>query len=317
MRDLYPRLEPFAQHSIDVGNGHVLYAVEYGRTDGLPVVVLHGGPGAGSAFWQARLFDPDIYRVILFDQRGCGRSTPHGGVAGNTTADLVADIERVRDHLRIERWFILGGSWGSALALLYAARYTEHVRGLFLRGIFLARRRDVDWFYGDGARRFLPEAWRDFVALLAEAERDAPIAAYHRRLAGEDDIARMNAARAWSLWEERAATLRWDPDTANAAMRPPLALARARIGCHYLVNNCWLTDDEVLDAAGRLAGVPGVIIHGGGDLVCPPEQADALARAWPDAELKILAGAGHSGLEPAMVDALVHATDRFSFTPVE
>lgn len=308
MRELYPRLEPLAQHSIDVGNGHVLYAVEYGRADGLPVVVLHGGPGAGSALWQARLFDPDIYRVVLFDQRGCGRSTPHGAVAGNTTADLVADIERVRRQLGIERWFVLGGSWGAALALLYAADHRARVRGLFLRGTFLARARDIDWLYGDGARRFLPAAWREFVAPLAAAEQAAPIAAYQRRLAGSDDIARMNAAKAWSQWEDRAAMPQGAAATANPAARAPLA--RARIGCHYLVNHCWLSDGDVLAAAGRLAGIPGVIVHGTGDLVCPPEQADAVSRAWPDAEVEMLAGAGHAGLDPAMVDALVRAADR-------
>lgn len=312
MRDLYPRFEPFAQHSLDVGEGHVLYAAEYGRVDGLPVAVFHGGPGAGSAFWQARLFDPQRYRVILFDQRGCGRSTPHGGLAANTTAHLLGDVETLRRHLGIERWYLLGGSWGTALALLYAAQHPECVRGLFLRGAFLGRQRDIDWLYGDGARRFAPEAWREFVAPLAAAEQDAPIAAYQRRLAGTDDIARMTAARTWCQWEDGVATLQPQRETASAATRPTNALGRARVGCHYLANNCWLGDSDVLDAAAALTDIPGVIIHGRFDLVCPLEQAAVLADAWPAGERIVIETAGHAGADPGMIDALVRATDRYA-----
>lgn len=312
MRDLYPLTEPFVQHSIEVGDGHVLHAAEFGRPDGLPVVVLHGGPGAGSSAWHARLFDPDVYRVVLFDQRGCGRSVPHGSLAANTTAHLVADIDRIREHLDIQRWFVVGGSWGATLGILYGSEYPERVRALILRGVFLGRARDIAWLYGDGAHRLLPEAWREFLAPLAPDERDEPIAAYHRRLFGGDDIARMAAAKAWSIWEGRASTLRPDSGVTAHFANPAIALSLARTECHYFVNRCWLGDNEVLERAGRLTAVPGAIIHGRYDLVCPVEQADELARAWPDCELHIIDDAGHAGLEPGTVDALVRTTDRFA-----
>ncbi len=313
MRELYPPLEPFVQHSIEVGDGHVLHASEYGRPDGLPVVVLHGGPGAGSAAWHARVFDPDVYRVVLFDQRGCGRSTPHASLAANTTEHLLADIEQIRVHLGVDCWCLFGGSWGATLAVLYAARHPERVRGLFLRGVFLARARDIAWFYGDGARRFLPDAWEAFVAVLPPADRDQPLVGYHRRLFGTDDIARMAAARAWSGWEVRA--LRCGISSEGAATPsayPGAVLALARIQAEYLLNACWLAEGEVLAAAENLAGLPGTIVHGRYDLVCPVEQAHALARAWPDATLEVVEGAGHGGAEPGVIDALVRTTDRFA-----
>lgn len=312
MRELYPLTEPFVHHSIDVGDGHVLHASEFGRADGLPAVVLHGGPGAACATWLARLFDPDVYRVILFDQRGCGRSVPHGELAANTTAHLVADIERIRTHLGIEQWLVLGGSWGATLAILHAARHPERVRALILRGVFLARARDIAWLYGHGAHRMLPEAWRDFLAPLAPEERDDPIPAYHRRLFGDDDIARMTAAKAWSLWEGRASTLRPYPDLVAHYANASMALSLARIECHYFANRCWLEEGEVLEHAARLNGIPGTIVHGRYDLVCPVEQADELARTWTDAELAIIDDAGHAGLEPGTVDAIVRATDRYA-----
>jgi len=312
MRALYPHVSPFVQHSLAVGDGHVLHAAEYGRRDGIPVVVLHGGPGGGSARWHPRLFDPGAYRVILFDQRGCGRSTPHGSLTANTTAHLVADIERVRKALGIEQWVVFGGSWGAALAVLYAAAFRGRVRALILRGVFLARRRDIEWFYHAGADRLLPEYWRDFVAPIPAGERDDLIAAYHARLFGRDDIARMAAARAWSVWEGRASRLLPNPDISRRFADPSAALALARIECAYFHNHCWLDDGEVLAAGAELAGLPGAIAHGRYDLVCPLEQADALARAWPDAEFTIVPDAGHAGSEPAMVETLVRTSDRLA-----
>lgn len=312
MRDLYPWAEPFARHSIDTGDGHVVHAAEFGRPDGQPVVVIHGGPGAGSAIWHARLFDPERYRVVLFDQRGCGRSLPHASLDHNTTPHLLADMERIREHLGIDHWCLLGGSWGATLAVLYAGRHGHRVDGVFLRGVFLGRPRDIAWLYGDGARRLLPEAWADFVAPLPPAERDAPLAAHRRRLFGDDDIARMTSARAWVLWEMRASTLQPDPGAITEAAQCRAALAVARIGCHYFAHDCWLEANEVLATAATLGGTPVVIVHGRYDLVCPVEQALALAAAWPGAELEVIEAAGHAGREPGITAALIRATDRFA-----
>lgn len=314
MRELYPVVEPFAHHSIAVDDGHVLHAAEFGRPNGLPAVVLHGGPGAGSRSWHARLFDPDVYRVVLFDQRGCGRSTPHGSLEANTTWHLLADIERIREHLGIEQWAVLGGSWGATLGVLYAETRPERVRALFLRGLFLGRTQDIDWMYHAGANRLLPDAWREFVAPIAPREHGDLLSAYHRRLFGDDDIARMAAAKAWSTWEGRASTLMPDPEVEAHFASPSVALSLARIECEYYRNRCWLAEDELIDRAGALDGIPGVIVHGRYDLVCPLEQADTLATAWPDAELRVIPDAGHAGLERGTIDALVRATDRFADT---
>lgn len=312
MRRLYPRLEPYVQHSLAVDQRHTLHAAEYGQPDGLPALILHGGPGVGSAAWHPTLFNPNAWRVVTFDQRGCGRSLPHGAIEDNTTAHLVGDIERLRNHLGIERWLVLGGSWGATLALAYAETYPERVSALILRGAFLARERDVHWFYREGAERLLPDYWRDFIAPIPGAERDDLLAAYHRRLFGNDEIARMAAAKAWSQWEGRASTLLPDPDTEARFCDPAVALSMARIQCEYFVNGCWLDEGQLLRDAGRLAGIPGEIVHGRYDLVCPLEQALALADAWPDAALRIVPDAGHAGLEPGTTDALLAATERFA-----
>lgn len=310
MRSLYPLSEPFVQHSVNVGDGHVLHVAEYGRPEGMPAVVLHGGPGASSEPWHPRFFDPDRYRVIVFDQRGCGRSTPHASLAANTTAHLVADLERLREHLGVDRWLVFGGSWGATLGLVYAQTHPEAVRALVLRGVFLGRAEDIAWFFQAGANRLLPDYWRDFVAPIPADERDDLLAAYHRRLFGNDDIARMAAAKAWSIWEGRAATLLPKAEVVAHFANPSVALPLARIECEYFVNGCYLEEGQILRDAGRLAGIPGVIVHGRYDLVCPVDQADALARAWPEAEHHVIADAGHAALEEGTVDALVRATDR-------
>lgn len=310
MRTLYPPSEPFVQHTLAVGDGHTLHVAEYGRPDGVPAVFLHGGPGASSESWHPRFFDPEIFRVVVFDQRGCGRSTPHASLEANTTWHLVADIERLREHLGIERWLVFGGSWGSTLGLAYAETHPDRVTALVLRGIFLCRRGDVGWFFQEGARRLLPDHWRDFVAPIPEAERDDLVGAYHRRLFGSDDIARMSAAKAWSIWEGRAATLLPNPEVVAHFANPSVALSLARIECDYFVNDCYLEPDQLVRDAGRLADIPGTIVHGRYDLICPLDQADALAAAWPQADYRVIADAGHAALEPGIVDALVDATDR-------
>lgn len=310
MRSLYPACQPFVQHSLPVGDEHVLHVAEYGRAEGVPAILLHGGPGAGYAPWHPRLFNPELFRLVVFDQRGCGRSVPHGTTAANTTWHLVDDIEHIRMHLGIERWLVFGGSWGATLALAYAEAHAERVSAMILRGVALCRPCDVAWFYQAGAHRILPDYWADFVAPIPLAERDDLLAAYHRRLFGSDDIARMSAAKAWALWEGRASTLLPDPRTADHFSDAGFALALARIECHYFANGCWLEADQLLGHADRLADIPGTIVHGRYDLVCPVDQADQLARVWPRAEYQIIPDAGHSAREPGTVDALVRATDR-------
>jgi len=310
MTALYPMSEPFVQHSVAVGDGHTLHVEEYGRVDGVPAVYLHGGPGACCEPWHPRFFDPDLYRVVLFDQRGCGRSTPHASLEANTTWHLVEDIERLREHLGIDRWLVFGGSWGSTLALAYAETHPDRVTALVLRGIALCRPCDVSWFFQRGAHRLLPDYWREFVAPIPVEEREDLLAAYHRRLFGSDDIARMSAAKAWSLWEGRATTLLPDPEVVNHFSNPSVALSLARIECDYFTHDCYLAEDQLVRDVRRLADIPGVIVHGRYDLVCPIDQADELARAWPEAEYRIVPDAGHAALEPGIAQALVEATDR-------
>lgn len=312
MRELYPAIEPLVTHSIPVDAPHVLHVEECGRLKGIPVVFLHGGPGAGCTPAHRRFFDPDRYRIILIDQRGAGRSTPHAHLEGNTTQHLIADLERVRVHLNIERWLVFGGSWGSTLALAYAAAHPERVLGLILRGIFLCRDEDIAWFYQRGADRLFPDYWADFVAPIPEDERGDLVAAYHRRLTGSDELARMQAARAWSAWEGRTATLLGDPATVDFFADPHHALAIARIENHYFMHGAFLRGKPLLAQAARLAGIEGEIIHGRYDVVCPVDQAFALAAAWPNARLTVVADAGHAASEPGITDALIRATDRFA-----
>jgi len=308
MLALYPEIKPLLRRTLEVGDGHTLLVQEFGRSDGLPVVFLHGGPGAGSEPFQARFFDPDVYRIVLFDQRGCGASTPHAELHANTTWHLVADIERIRIALGIARWVVFGGSWGSTLALAYAQRHPEQVLGLILRGIFLGRREDAQWLYQRGASRVFPDFWKDFVAPIPEAERDDLLAAYHARLTGEDEVARMAAAKAWSIWGGRTATLRANAEVVEHFANPFVALGLARLECHYFMHDCFLEQGQLLREAGHLAAIPGVIVHGRYDLVCPLDQAAELHEAWPAAEYVVVEDAGHSALEPGITDALVRAT---------
>jgi len=312
MQQLFPPIEPYKIHTVSVSDGHQLYVEECGRPDGLPIVFVHGGPGAACEEYHRRFFDPGVYRIVLFDQRGCGRSRPHAGLQGNTTQNLVADMEVIRGQLGIDRWVVFGGSWGSTLGIVYAETHPQRVLGLILRGIFLCRPRDIHWFYQDGASFLLPDYWSDYLELIPELERDDLVAAYYRRLTGDDELAMMAAAKAWSLWEGRASTLLPKAAVVDHFANPRTALSLARIECHYFMNNSFLESDQLLQRAGRLQDIPGVIVHGRYDVVCPLEQAWALHRAWPRAELKVIPDAGHSATEPGIIDALVTSTVLFA-----
>ncbi len=309
MRGLYPDIRPYARHRLAVGEGHELYVEECGTPEGLPVVFLHGGPGAGIEPAHRRFFDPNAYRIVLLDQRGAGRSTPHASLEANTTWHLVTDLERLREHLGIERWVVFGGSWGSTLALAYAQRHPERVLGMILRGIFLCTPRELDWFYRDGASRLFPDRWEDFLRPLPEAERGDPLRAYHRLLTGTNEVARMAAAKAWAQWEAALCTLRADEGLIQHLTEPRMALALARIECHYFVHGAFLEPDQLLRDVGRLRGIPAVLVHGRYDVICPLEAAWRLHRAWPGSELRIVEAAGHSAAEPGIAQALVEATD--------
>lgn len=309
---LYPPIEPYATGHLPVSSLHTLWYEESGNPKGVPVVFLHGGPGGGTSPNMRRFFDPAHYRIVLFDQRGCGRSTPRTELAENTTWHLVDDIERLRVHLGIERWFVFGGSWGSTLALAYAERHPERVRGLVLRGIFLLRRFELEWFYQSGASLVFPDLWEDFLAPIPEVERGDLISAYHRRLTCDDPAVRLEAARAWAKWEARTSFLRGNADYVASFDDDAHALEFARIESHYFVHGGFLkTEDQLLRDAHRLAGIPGVIVHGRYDLVCPLRSAWDLKRAWPAADLRIVPDAGHSAFEPGNTAALVEAMDAF------
>ncbi len=289
---------------------HEMYLEECGDPDGIPVLYLHGGPGIGCTKQGRTFFDPDRYRIILYDQRGAGRATPHAELRDNTTQHLLADIERVRQRLGIDRWLLFGGSWGSTLALLYAQQYPQHVSGLILRGIFLCRQRDLDWMYRDGGmNRFYPDYWEDFLQPLQHhPQKDDPVAAYYDILTGDNEVAKMAAAKAWSLWEARCATLHPSHDIMEQFTDIHNAMAIARIEAHYFVHCAFIGENEILANAGKLRGIPGIIVHGRYDMLCPLDGAVALHHAWPDAELHIVREAGHAAAEPGIADALVRAT---------
>jgi proline iminopeptidase len=312
MRVLYPTIQPYVTHSIKADAIHTLHVEECGNPKGIPVLFLHGGPGGGCTPIYRQFFDPDVYRIVLFDQRGSGRSTPHAELEANTTQHLVQDIELIRTHLSIEKWVVFGGSWGSTLALVYAEENPDHVLGLILRGIFLCRDEDIHWFYQEGANHVFPDYWQDFLAPIPENERDNLLQAYHKRLAGDDEVNRMAAAKAWSVWEGRCSTLQANQRLVEHFSDPHTALSLARIESHYFVNNCFLKNNQILDNADKLKDIPGIIVHGRYDIVCPVEQAYALHQAWPSADLQIIPTAGHAATEPGNVDALVKATINMS-----
>jgi len=308
--DLYPEIEAYATGRLSVGPPHVLYWEQSGNPNGSPILFLHGGPGAGATPGHRRFFDPDHYRVVIFDQRGAGRSTPLGELADNTTAHLIDDIEALRRTLNIERWCVFGGSWGSSLALAYAQMHPDRVAGLILRGIFLCRADEVDWFM-HGMGRFFPEAAASFQNHLPAAERSALLDNYHRRLTDPDPAVHMPAAAAWSRYEAECSTLMPSPDTVSALTEPSVALGLARIEAHYFANNLFLEEGQLLDQADRLAGIPGIVVQGRYDVVCPPTSAFELCQAWPQGELIMVPDAGHSATESSISSALVRATERF------
>jgi len=312
MLTLFPEIKPYQTHRLAVDPPHELYLEESGNPDGIPVLFVHGGPGMGSQPRNRCFFDPERYRIVLFDQRGAGRSTPHAELAGNDTQALVADMERIREFLGIERWVLFGGSWGSTLSLVYAETFPSRVLAMVLRGIFLVRREDLVWFYQHGASRVFPDHWQEYLEQIPEEEHDDLMGAYHRRLAGENEIARMAAAKAWSLWEANCATLRPNHEVVERYADPHTALATARIEAHYFVNDAFLVDGQILANAHRLADIPGYIVHGRYDMICPVDNAFALHAAWPAAELQIIRDAGHSATEPGITDALVRATQQLA-----
>ena len=314
MRVLYPAINPYNEFKLDVTPPHSLYVEESGTPRGLPVVFLHGGPGSGCEPYHRQFFDPEKYRIVLFDQRGAGRSTPHADLSHNTTQDLIDDMEAIRIKLGIERWLVFGGSWGSTLALAYAQAHPKRVLGLILSGIFLCRQREIDWFYQEGASRIFPDVWQKFLEPIPEAERGDLVSAYYQRLTSEDEFTRMQAAKAWSLWEGRTATLTSSQKVVDHFASAHTALSLARIECHYFINHSFLADNQLLDNADRLADIPGVIVQGRYDIICPMESAWELHQAWPGSILKIIPDAGHSASEPGIVSELVYATDEMART---
>jgi proline iminopeptidase len=310
---LYPSLTPYATGMLDTGGIHRIYWETSGNPAGLPVLFIHGGPGSGTSPNQRRFFDPARYRIILFDQRGCGRSTPHGELADNSTPHLVADIEALRIHLGVENWLVFGGSWGSTLALAYAEGHPLRCAGLVLRGIFLCRKSEIDWFLY-GIRAFFPEAQRQLAELIPASERHDLLAAYHRRLIDPDPATHLPAAHAWATFEAACSTLLPNPELVAAFGSEKTALSLARIETHYFVNAIFLPDNSLLANVDRVRGIPATIVQGRYDAVCPIVSADELARAWPEARYVIVPDAGHSAFEPGIASELVAACDRFAET---
>ena len=312
-RTLYPEIEPRETGMLDVGDGHSLYWERSGNPAGKPVVFLHGGPGGGSSPAHRRQFDPARYDILVFDQRGAGKSTPHASLDANTTWHLVDDIERLRSHFGIDRWMVFGGSWGSTLALAYAETHPSRVTELVLRGVFTFDQAEVDWLYKEGgASSLYPDGWDEFVAPIPERERDDLMSAYQRVLTGNDPAARLTAATAWSKWEAVTVTLLPSAETEEHFTDPEVAIAVARIENHYMANKGWLVEGQLLDGAAKLRGIPGVIVQGRHDCCTPPRAAWALHKAWPEADLQIIPDGGHLFSEPGVLDGLIRATDRFA-----
>jgi len=312
LRTWYPEIEPFETGTLDVGDGHTVYWERIGTKGAKPAVFLHGGPGGGISPKQRRVFDPALYDVILFDQRGCGKSTPYASLDNNTTWHLVADIERLRQMAGFDTWLVFGGSWGSTLALAYAQTHPERVSELVVRGIYTLTKPELDWYYQFGVSEMFPDKWERFCAPIPVAERANMVAAYRKRLTGADKSAQIAAAVAWSTWEGQTITLLPEPETSDKFGEDEFALAFARIENHYFTHGGWFEDGQLLRDAGKLADIPGVIVHGRYDMPCPAKYAWALHKAWPRAEFFLVEGAGHAFSEPGILDRLVYATDKFA-----
>lgn len=307
MLGLFPEIRPYQEGQLPVSDGHVLHYEQSGDTRGLPVLVLHGGPGAGCQSMQRRFFDPRHYRIILLDQRGSGRSTPHASTTNNTIHDLINDMEALREHLQIDRWVLFGGSFGGTLALIYAQRFPDRVAGIIVRGVFLARQMDIDWYFGGGAAQVFPDAYAEFKRHIPEDERHDLLEAYARRLNGHDEIARLNAARAWGSYAARIRTLNENNYLREQYHDTHRALSIARIANHYARHQYFLQPNEILENAGKLGDIPGILVHGRYDIVSPLSAAWELQKRWPGSELLIIRGAGHVASEEPTVDALIRA----------
>lgn len=311
----YPEIEPYETGRLKVSPIHEIYYEQSGNPEGKPVIFIHGGPGSGTDGKQRRFFDPRYYRIILFDQRGCGKSTPYASLVENTTWDLVSDLEKIREHLRIPRWQVFGGSWGSTLALAYTEKHPQVVTELIVRGIFLLRKKEIDWMYQEGASYIFPEGWEEYLAPIPEAERRDMVSAYHRRLTSSDKKIQLEAAKAWARWEGRVSKLIPDAKFIEGYEKDDFALAFSRIENHYFVNKGFFeVDGQLLRDANRMAKIPGVIIQGRYDMCCPIDSAWQLQKVWPNAEFIVVPDAGHSAFEHNICRALIAATDRFAQT---
>lgn len=308
MQVLYPEIKPYKTHYFKVSDLHELYVEECGDKDGIPVVFLHGGPGGGIDSDHRRYFDPEKYRIILFDQRGSGKSNPHAELEDNNTQALIADLEKIREEMGIDRWMLFGGSWGSTYALLYAEEFPERVSAMILRGIFLARDQDYRWLYEVGASHVYPDYWEDFYKHVPEEERDDLIAAYYKRLTGSDEIARMSAAKTWSIWEGRLATMQPNHRLIEHFTDPRTAMSLAKIEAHFFQHRCFIEDEQIIKNLDKIQEIPGIIVHGRYDMVCTLDNAFTLHNLWPRSELHIIRDAGHSAGEAGNIDALVRAT---------
>ena len=313
MTTLFPPIEPYNHGWLSVGDGHEIYYEESGNPTGKPCLFVHGGPGGGASPTARQFFDPDKYRIVLFDQRGCGRSKPHASIEANTTWHLIDDIELIRETLGIDRWLVFGGSWGSTLSLAYAQSHPERITELVLRGIFLLRAQELQWFYQHGASELYPDAWQHYLAPIPDDERHDLISAFHSRLTSDDPEVRLSAARAWSVWEASTSFLIQNEDLMAQLDEPEAALAMARIECHYFVNGGFFeSPNQLIEAVDKIRPIPCVIVQGRYDVVCPPTTAWDLHRAWPEADFKLIANAGHSAFDPANAAALIEATNRFA-----
>jgi len=311
-RTLYPPIEPYASGYLRVSDEHELYYEECGNPQGKPAIFVHGGPGAGCDARARRFFDPDAYRIVLFDQRGCGRSRPHASLVDNTTWHLVEDMERLREHLKIQRWLVFGGSWGSTLALAYSQTHPQRVSEIVLRGIFMLSQFELRWFYQEGASAIFPDFWERYVAAIPPQERGDMIQAFYERLTSDDRATRVNAARAWSMWEAATSYLHVNEENVHKWGEEDFAIAVARIECHYFVNRGFLaSEDQLLKNVDRIRHIPAVIVHGRYDVVCPMQTAWSLHKAWPEADFRIVPDAGHSAFEAGNTHELVSATERF------
>lgn len=313
MRDLYPTIEPYNEGKLKVSDLHTIHYEQSGNPQGKPVIFLHGGPGGGISPMYRQYFAPQLWRIIIFDQRGCGQSTPYAELKENTTWDLVSDIEKLRQHLEIDRWVVFGGSWGSTLALAYSQTHPDRCKGLILRGIFMLRPSEIRWFYQEGANHIYPDAWQEYLKPIPVEERDDLLSAYYRRLTSEDRQVRLEAARAWSVWEASTSKLIPSAISKERFGMAAFAEAFARIECHYFVNRGFIErENQLLANIDRIRSLPGIIVQGRYDVVCPMITAWELHQAWPEAELKVIADAGHSVSEPGIKDALIEASDRFA-----